>query len=87
MGLFWPIDFFDEIIFALFVCINSKVPILFIHGEKDYFIPSYNSQYMYNNYKKDKDILIVKNAGHCESYLRDKKNYYNKIKEFCDKYL
>lgn len=66
---------------------KSKVPILFIHGEKDYFIPSYNSQYMYNNYKKDKDILIVKNAGHCESYLRDKKNYYNKIKEFCDKYL
>ena len=66
---------------------KSKVPILFIHGEKDYFIPSYNSQYMYNNYKKDKDLLLVKNAGHCECYLKDKKNYYDKIGEFCDKYL
>ena len=66
---------------------KSKVPILFIHGDKDYFIPSFNSEYMYNNYKKDKEILIVKDAGHCESCFKDKKNYYNKIKEFCNKYL
>ena len=67
--------------------IKSKVPILFIHGDRDYLVPSYFSKHMYNNYKNEKDILIVKNAGHCECKYKDTDLYLNKIKDFCNKYL
>ena len=66
---------------------RSKVPILFIHSEKDYFVPVYNSYHMYNNYKNEKNILIIKNAGHVEGFYVDKMLYMNSIKEMIDKYL
>ena len=66
---------------------RSKVPILFIHSDKDAFIPSYNSYHMYNNYKGEKKLLIIKNAGHIEGLYKDRNLYLKTIKDMISKYI
>ena len=66
---------------------KSKLPILFIHGEKDKIVPCSMCYDLYNNCKAPKDILIVKEAGHEESYYIDSKSYEEKVKNFIIKYV
>ncbi|MGT2934180.1 alpha/beta hydrolase [Streptococcus catagoni] len=65
---------------------KNKVPILFIHGDKDDFVPT---KMVYQNYKATsakKDLLIVKGAKHARSYQSNKTMYEKKVKEFLEKY-
>lgn len=59
-----------------------NVPILFIHGLSDEFIPHVNTILLYTRYKKDKDILLIKDSDHGMGYLVDRDAYINKIKSF-----
>lgn len=61
---------------------RSKLPILFIHGEKDTFVPTWMSKRMYKACTSKKELLIVKEAGHGESYFRDMTTYQNTVKRF-----
>lgn len=61
---------------------ESKVPILFIHGEKDDFVPVEMSIKSYNACTSPKQIVIVENAGHGTSYLFDKEKVENALFEF-----
>lgn len=61
---------------------NCKVPVLFIHGTDDNFVPV---EMTYKNYKacaSDKRLFIVPGAEHGMSYLVDKQGYENTVKEF-----
>ena len=66
---------------------KSKLPILFIHGEKDNIVPCSMCYDLYNSCNSPKDILIVKEAGHEESYYKDSKSYEEKVKDFILKYV
>ena len=66
---------------------NAKVPMLFIHGEKDDFVPTYMAGKLYNACTSEKDYLIVPNAGHAESYQKGHELYEEKVKEFFGKYF
>lgn len=62
-------------------------PILFIHGEKDNFVPT---EMVYRNYAAThapKELLIIENAGHTQAYETDIPLYRNTVKNFLDKYL
>lgn len=64
---------------AMKVC---KVPVLFIHGTDDDFVPV---EMTYENYKAcaaEKRLLIVPGAGHGVSYILDKENYEKAVLEF-----
>ena len=64
-----------------------NIPILFIHGSIDDFVPLKNVYDNYDYYKGEKDILIIDGASHGMGYLVDSKKYINKINEFLNKYL
>lgn len=61
---------------------NAKVPILFIHGSDDTFVPCAMCHEIYENCSSPKDILIVPGAGHAECYYKSPKEYEAKIDEF-----
>ncbi len=67
---------------------NTKVPILFIHGGNDDFVPTQMVYSLYDacgsNYK---DLLIVDEAEHAKSYPINSQAYENKITQFADKFL
>lgn len=63
---------------------NAKVPILFIHGDQDDFVPLYMCDEVYEACNSKKEKLIIKDAGHTESRYKEPETYYNKIFEFLD---
>lgn len=61
---------------------NCKVPVLFIHGTDDHFVPI---EMTYENYKAcvaPKRLLVVPGAEHGMSYLIDKERYEETVIRF-----
>lgn len=66
---------------------STTVPILFIHGKSDNFVPSWMTEENYKECTAPKDILFVDNAGHGASYYENTEQYEAKVKEFLSKYV
>ena len=66
---------------------NSKLPILFIHGISDTYIPCESSKILYENKNGDKEILFVDDAQHVASEVMDSKLYWKTIHNFIKKHL
>jgi len=65
---------------------NCKIPVLFIHGTEDNFVPV---EMTYENYKactSEKRLFIVPGADHGMSYYTDKKGYEKVLEEFWQDY-
>lgn len=54
----------------------------FIHGEKDIFVPCWMCEEIYQNCASPKTKLIVKDAGHGESYFKDATAYEQALDSF-----
>ena len=63
---------------------NSKVPILFVHGEADDFVPCYMSKECYEACGMSKRILTVPGAGHGLSHCVDQDGYEALVEAFLD---
>ncbi|MDY3249033.1 MAG: alpha/beta hydrolase [Candidatus Choladocola sp.] len=61
---------------------KASVPILFIHGSGDTFVPCRMCDTIYENCASPKQKLIVEGAAHAESYYKDTKAYENAMNEF-----
>ena len=61
---------------------KAKVPFLFIHGDEDIFVPCWMCEEIYKNCASPKAKLIVKGAGHGESYYKDTKAYEEALDVF-----
>lgn len=61
---------------------NCKVPILFIHGSDDKFVPVEMTYQNYKICKAPKRLLIVPGAEHGMSYLVDQPGYESAVKSF-----
>lgn len=61
---------------------NCKIPVLFIHGEDDHFVPCRMTRENYLACAAPKSLLIVKGAGHGLGYMVDREAYVNAIREF-----
>lgn len=66
---------------------KAKVPMLFIHGSKDDFVPTQMVYQVYNACQTPKDLLIVDGAVHAESQGTNPAIYEAKIKEFVENYI
>lgn len=67
---------------------RAKIPMLFVHGDADDFVPTYMVHQVYSACSSDyKDLLLVKGAGHAESYAKDPDSYNEKLSEFIDKFI
>lgn len=66
---------------------KTGLPVLFIHGTGDKFVPSYMTKQMYDVCKSSKTLLMVEGAGHCMSYLADRAGYEEAYRLFAEKCL
>ncbi len=63
---------------------KAKIPILFIHGSKDTFVPFSMCEELYRNCASEKRKLVVEGAAHAESYYMDMKAYEQAMTEFIE---
>ncbi len=61
---------------------KAKVPILFIHGSEDGFVPCSMCDEIYENCASPKKKLIVEGASHAESYYKAPETYEHALDEF-----
>ena len=78
--------------FSLYECFtpqilaNSDIPILFIHGKSDDFVPCDMSVESYNAARGKKEICLVEGAGHGLGYLVDREGVTASLKIFFETY-
>lgn len=65
---------------------NEHIPVLFIHGDADTFVPCEMSHINYQACRAPKDILIVPGAAHSLSYIADPAAYEEKLLAFFETY-
>ena len=63
---------------------NCKIPVVFIHGETDDFVPCEMSKAVYEACPTQKFLWLVPNAGHGLAYLVDPDGYIQTLKAFED---
>jgi len=66
---------------------QTTIPVLFVHGKIDSFVPTNMSKQMYSCKPKNKAIYLVAGARHAESYCTDRASYETRVKDFLNKYL
>ncbi|MFA1819847.1 alpha/beta hydrolase [Virgibacillus oceani] len=66
---------------------KAEVPILYIHGKEDTFVPTAMAEKLYENTKSDSEIYLFDNAGHGEAFVTQEERYIEKLNAFLGKYL
>ena len=66
---------------------KSKTPTLFIHGDKDKFVPFYMLDKLYDAASCKKEKLVIKNAGHAEAQRVEPERYWRCVRRFIKHYL
>lgn len=60
---------------------KTTLPILFVHGDADMFVPCYMSMENYEACTSEKDLLIVEGATHAMSFVVDKDAYMERVEK------
>ena len=63
---------------------GSNVPILFIHGKDDYYVPAYMSKDMYNACQSAKELHLIDNCGHAAAYMMAQDEYTDAVNRLLD---
>lgn len=66
---------------------NAKVPVIFIHGDIDAFVPHEMSVANYEACASPKRLVTIKNAGHGLCFPMDPERYFEELKDFFAPYL
>ena len=66
---------------------NCKVPIFFIHGTKDQFVPTDMGIQIFEACRApEKDLILIEKAGHAQSYYYGKDKYQQAILDVINKF-
>ncbi len=64
---------------------KAKVPMFFVHGEKDALVPSFMCCELYENCASEmKEILLVPEADHAQAFIHGRKEYAETIDRFAE---
>lgn len=66
---------------------TTDIPVLFIHGAEDKFVPTEMSRINYDACASRKKLLIVENAGHAASYYENVPLYEKTVGEFLEEIM
>ncbi|WP_318614657.1 alpha/beta hydrolase [Sporosarcina sp. YIM B06819] len=66
---------------------KTTVPILYIHGESDTFVPTKLTKDLFKHTSSATELLLVPNANHGESFALAQDKYKMTIKHFLNKYV
>ena len=61
---------------------NIKIPILFIHGDSDKYIPCSHTMDLFNSKQGIKKLYLAGGADHAKSFVTDKIQYEKIVNEF-----
>jgi len=64
---------------------TCRLPVIFMHGEADDFVPCEMSRQLYAACSSEKKLVTFPGAGHGLSYLADKEKYLAQLEDFCKK--
>ncbi len=63
---------------------RTKLPILFIHGKEDHFVPTWMSEKMYEACTSPKELHLIENCGHAAAYMCAKEEYTEAVNRLLD---
>jgi X-Pro dipeptidyl-peptidase (S15 family). len=66
---------------------KARVPMLFIHGDKDTFVPTEMVYKVYDAAPVEKELMIIKDAPHASSSFVHPERYFSGIFSFIEKYI
>ncbi|MGN7359153.1 alpha/beta hydrolase [Paenibacillus sp. SAF-054] len=66
---------------------KARLPVLFIHGDQDAFVPFEMVHRLYAAARGDKELYVVPGGVHANAYFMDKNRYRERICAFMDRYL
>ena len=66
---------------------KCKLPMLFIHGDKDTYVPTWMVYPLYEAKPEPKELWIVSGAAHAVSYQENKQEYTDKVRDFVGRYI
>lgn len=61
---------------------NAKVPVIFIHGDDDAFVPHNMSERLYEECTSKKKLVLIKGAGHGLAFPKAQEEYIEALFEF-----
>ena len=70
---------------AAFLC-RAEIPVMFIHGKKDAFVPFEMLQKNYDACRSEKTMLVMENAAHGRCSSAEPVRYWKEVFEFIRKY-
>lgn len=67
---------------------NARVPMLFVHGTGDLFVPVHMVNQLYEACgSENKELLIIDGAAHAMSFIKDRAKYEAKLDEMLSKFV
>lgn len=66
---------------------KSNIPMLFIHGDQDKFVPYFMLDKLYDTATCPKEKFVVEGAGHAQSIVVEPELYWEKVTGFLHKYV
>lgn len=66
---------------------KCELPMFFIHGDKDTYVPTWMVYPLYEAKPGPKELWIVPGAAHADSYKDQKKEYTEKVRTFVGQYI
>ena len=66
---------------------KTRLPILYIHGNEDTFVPTDLTHELYDHTSSEKDLFIVDGASYGEGFVLEKEAYINHMENFLTKYM
>ncbi|MDK8182821.1 alpha/beta hydrolase [Paenibacillus sp. UMB4589-SE434] len=76
-----------EDVSPIHIIAHSKLPIMFIHGKSDIFVPTYMSEEMFNIKPGPKQLLLIDKATHGVAYCYDQELYEAEVTRFVQQHV
>ncbi|SES93840.1 hypothetical protein SAMN05421676_102161 [Salinibacillus kushneri] len=66
---------------------KADVPILYVHGNDDAFVPTEMSKELYENTSSEAELITFNGSSHGEAFVIHKEEYVAKLNEFLNKHM
>lgn len=66
---------------------QTNIPILYIHGNEDTFVPTELTHELYENTKSEAEMVLIDQAGHGEGFVIEEDLYVNHLRRFLNRYI
>ncbi len=66
---------------------KCRLPMFFIHGDKDTYVPTWMVYPLYEAKPGPKELWIVPGAAHAVSYKENKQEYTDRVRAFVGRYI